>query len=376
MKKRPFTLSLLVLCIIVSCNRDELTPAAIPVNAKEQISRYLSGAIKASTPKTARSIDSLRAHLDLNKIRSGKHLGRTVYFVETLPTAAVKERNKISEVIFYSQHDAVVSGAIVQLGSEATNESALRNKFPDAVAGSSFFSGTVYYHHLSGKPLAVLSYENGKIIREKQVVGKRMGPVANRTAQSGSSGQCTGWFLEEYDPSTGDLVSSELLWIECDNDKDAEGGGGGGASSGDSEAQSILAQLMNSQPVSEALSVSEGYIDPLRKERNPDWRCHKGLTWAIISYEKGIVKYDPADGGWTWESLTHGSMAVVGMTLGGTVTPQVQSATASFVPGTPNVKYAAMSLKYTLSYAVALVGNVFPVTVPYSSNSPFWSAGS
>ena len=128
------------------------------------------------------------------------------------------------------------------------------------------------------------------------------------------------------------------------------------------------------QLMSEYISAEVTQIDTLRKYKKPRWRILKGVGWSLFSTESGIVKH--VNGVWIWESLEHVAIDMTGMVYGGTVSYTQGVGTPSFTPGTPNVRYAGMSLNFSVTYQVLCAcpgaNSLFPPkTKNYTSNAIF-----
>lgn len=208
-------------------------------------------------------------------------------------------------------------------------------------------------------------------------------------SQGSSCGTCTKMFLVGfwYDKQTFEVVDYEILaeWDECvEVDRNPEYGDGVTATNSrdcmDECIKKIESLSGNSSTDNTTTSVTIETISNIRKYKNIKWKIHKGLTWSIYSYEKGIVRLaDPATNKWVWESLDHVKLALEGIVVGGTITPQEGSATPSFIPGTPNILYAGMHLSYSLLYT-PLCGECLgveeiakPYTISYE-NGQVWDA--
>lgn len=138
-------------------------------------------------------------------------------------------------------------------------------------------------------------------------------------------------------------------------------------------------QLISPTVVAGEPNFTISSISPLRKYKNPRWEILRNLTWSLYSQETGIVKLVDANADkWEWESLTHGNIAVSGITIGGTVSPDQGIGSPSFTPGTSNVLYAGMTLDYNVTYTPlcnCVIGKILPSwTTHYTSHSGFWSA--
>ncbi|BAV07017.1 hypothetical protein FLA_3037 [Filimonas lacunae] len=111
------------------------------------------------------------------------------------------------------------------------------------------------------------------------------------------------------------------------------------------------------------------------KPKNPRWTALKNLTWRYESQEEGVVKLiDVSKDIWQWESLKHDKLVFVGTVSGGDVNVSSQTGTASFTPGTPNIQYAGMNLRFEIRYSTVcdcLPGKTNTVTIPYVSNAVF-----
>jgi hypothetical protein len=174
-------------------------------------------------------------------------------------------------------------------------------------------------------------------------------------------------------------------YISCDNDEDDEGGGGGGGGSQDENQCAILcskdfnALVNNTIIASETIDTHISDIDGLTKNKNPEWRILKNLTWALFSHEMGTIEHvsSPEDR-WEWRTLAHHSITFAGAAYGGSVSFSQGVGTPSFTPGTSNVLYAGMSVSYTVTYAPLCncpgVNVILPpTTIPYTSNA-IWNA--
>lgn len=208
-------------------------------------------------------------------------------------------------------------------------------------------------------------------------------------SQGSSCGTCTKMFLVGfwYDKVTFEVVDYEILaeWDECSEEyKEPEYGDGVTQTNNTDCMEECIKNIENlsgsSSTDNSTVSVTFQTISNIRKYKNIKWKIHRGFGWNIYSYEKGVVRLaDPATNKWVWESLEHERIALEGFALGGTVTPQEGSATPSFTPGTPNVLYAGMHLKYSIKFTplcgdcIGIEEIIKPYVISYEAGQ-IWSA--
>ncbi len=123
-------------------------------------------------------------------------------------------------------------------------------------------------------------------------------------------------------------------------------------------------------------------INGFQKRRLLIWTCLRNpFGWRLDTKETGVVELvDPEKNTWVWKSLEHVGIDFIGnQPPGGTVTHSQGIGTASFMPGTPNVLYAGMSVNFTVTFSpicsnCPLLSQVItPKTNSYNS-SAIWSA--
>ncbi len=198
------------------------------------------------------------------------------------------------------------------------------------------------------------------------------------------------WYLVGiyYDVDTGEVISVNVLntYQQCVGDCDTWGTidepGGSGSGVDDCVASTYTNASLLSDGVTEVAELEKDNasdLDPIRKNRELEWKILRGPTWALHSHEHGVVRLeDPRTNTWVWESLTHGSITMSGMLFGGGISFTQGEGTPSFVPGTPNVLYAGMSLRFNVTFSPLNNCPGFnlifpPYTLPYTSNA-IWPA--
>jgi hypothetical protein len=214
----------------------------------------------------------------------------------------------------------------------------------------------------AGNSLGNYAQKNGNLYKLKRSDEASAGKAA-------SSFGCVHihWFLCSVNENgiPYDCVYQFTEAVGCDEGLEPPGDGG------DCE---VLDPETGVQVVSEYMSAEVNQIDTLKKYKRPRWRILKGVGWALFSTESGVVKH--VNGVWVWESLEHVAIDMSGMVYGGSVSYTQGVGTPSFTPGTPNVRYAGMSLNFSVTYQVlnACPGasTLFPPkTKNYTSNAIF-----
>ncbi len=197
-----------------------------------------------------------------------------------------------------------------------------------------------------------------------------------------SSGYYETWYLLGiwYDVDTGEVVSVDVLSTyqqcvgTCDqwSPVDDPGGTGGGSINDclNSTLQNVSALSNGVYVTSEFVSDNVTDAGNLKKYRNPDWIVLKGPGWSLHSHEKGIVSLvDAPTNKWQWESLDHVNITMAGQTYGGSLSPSAGIGTPSFVPGTPNILYAGMSVDFDVTFTPLNVCQAVNALVPAFTNN-------
>ena len=252
---------------------------------------------------------------------------------------------------------------------------------------SKSFAGYVLEEDWTGNSVATYLYKNGKV----SLLKKNPLPLNtnNTRIREGQICYVVDWYECDY-IENGIGYNCQYLYsdyISCVNDEDDEGGGGGGGgggSQGENQCAILCGNdfnaLVNNTIIdSETIDTHVSDIDGLTKNKNPEWRILKNLTWALFSHEIGTIEHvtSPEDR-WEWRTLAHHSITFAGAAYGGSVSFSQGVGTPSFTPGTSNVLYAGMSVSYTVTYAplcncpgVNVI--LSPTTIPYTSNA-IWNA--
>lgn len=199
---------------------------------------------------------------------------------------------------------------------------------------------------------------------------------------------CIDWYLTIYDFETGAILQETYLYTTC-------GEGGGPTPLDDSQTQCLnnateaYTNLVNSAyPTSQDISSSTSYISPLVRSKNQIWKCLQGIGWALYSQEIGTVKLVATSPDlWAWRSISHQSISLSGMPIGGSVESVANAESASFLyPNSTgdtisgnNTLYQQLNLNFKVKYSPAyncpgLNIVLPPYTIPYYSQSQFWNA--
>jgi hypothetical protein len=236
---------------------------------------------------------------------------------------------------------------------------------------------------------------DGRWSKNKFIIQNRNSKANNRIINTVSRiagcGGCQTYYTVGtlYYIDTGEIISQEILGSYQEGDGCDVGGSGdpygSGEGDGSQDQQDCLNQCQsNSDELSSGVSTASettntniSAVNDHTKYKNPKWTCLKGTGWILSSQEIGIIKLvDVQANKWVWNSLTHSTINMTGMPVGGTVTPNTGTGTPSFVAGTPNVLYAGMSLNFDVKYSVVCnCGGFAPsYTLNYISTSTLWNA--
>lgn len=262
------------------------------------------------------------------------------------------------------------------------------------------YNGFILYSTLQHEPLYMIRVKNGKGIKRLTLNDKKKNAQVKveRIQTTGNvevnGMECTEVCFEQWqqmcvtnsEPGPGEseqdcfdpIFLGEICFVTCEYTPDdpppydpcadpanadspwcggsGDGGGGGGTNEDPCATECVNNPQKLSEGVavvSEDVSMNVASIDAITKSKEPEWRILKSLTWALYSYEKGVIKLvDVPTNKWQWESLAHDKIKYIGFSVGGTVTPlEGETATPSFTAGTPNVLYAGMKLRFGVTYA-------------------------
>ena len=274
------------------------------------------------------------------------------------------------------------------------NKAAVRIALPDKVYQNGVvksFEGYVLEEDWFGNSLNKYLYKDGNISTLKDKVP--VSGVNNSANKDIVTCDAIDWYECDYIDQYGVGTNCQYLYTEYVNCEegggDGDGGGGGGSGGGGGgptentcaiQCTAAFNALVNgSTVVSETVNLHVSDISGLTKNKNPEWRILKNLTWALFSHEIGTIEHVtyPYDR-WEWRTLTHQSITLAGMPTGGSISFSQGVGTPSFTPGTPGVLYAGMSLSFTVTYSAACNCpgvNIFlpPTTIPYTATA-IWDA--
>ena len=271
------------------------------------------------------------------------------------------------------------------------NKAEVRIALPDKVYQNGLvksFEGYVLEEDWFGNSLSKYLYKNGNIhILKKNLPVSGVNNSANKNIVVCDA---IDWYECDYIDQYGVGTNCQYLYTEyvnCEGGGDDDGGGGNvGGGGGPSEntcatqcANDFNSLVNSTTTTSETVDIHVSDINGLTKNKNPEWRILKNLTWALFSHEMGTIEHvtSPEDR-WEWRTLAHHSITFAGAAYGGSVSFSQGVGTPSFTPGTSNVLYAGMSVSYTVTYAplcncpgVNVI--LSPTTIPYTSNA-IWNA--
>ena len=301
---------------------------------------------------------------------------KPLYFKTNFGNGSTLSIEKQSELWIYKdnsgKHKAVVRIALPD------------KTYQDDISKS--FAGYLLEEDWTGNSIATYLYDDGKV----SLLKKNPLPLNNNNTANREGDICyvVNWYQCDY-IGNGVGYNCQLLYsdyIPCeggDDENEGGGGGGGGSETGNqcaAQCANDFNALVNGTIIaSETIDIHVSDIDGLTKNKNPEWRILKNLTWALFSHEMGTIEHvtSPEDR-WEWRTLAHHSITFAGQAYGGSVSFSQGVGTPSFTPGTSNVLYAGMSVSYTVTYAPLCncpgVNVILPpTTIPYSSNA-IWNA--
>jgi len=301
---------------------------------------------------------------------------KPLYFKTNFGNGSTLSIEKQSELWIYKDNSGKYK-AVVRI--------ALPDKtYQDDISKS--FAGYLLEEDWTGNSIATYLYDDGKVsLLKKNPLPLNSNNTANR---EGDICYVVNWYQCDYIGNgvgyNCQLLYSDYIPCEGGDDDEEEGGGGGGGSETGNQCAAQCANdfnaLVNGTIIaSETIDIHVSDIDGLTKNKNPEWRILKNLTWALFSHEMGTIEHvtSPEDR-WEWRTLAHHSITFAGQAYGGSVSFSQGVGTPSFTPGTSNVLYAGMSVSYTVTYAPLCncpgVNVILPpTTIPYSSNA-IWNA--
>jgi hypothetical protein len=258
--------------------------------------------------------------------------------------------------------------------------------YQDGVVKS--FEGYIMEEDWFGTSLNNYLYKNGNISIVKKKIP--VSGVNNSTNRDIVECDAIDWYICDYIDQYGVGTNCQYLYTEyvnCEGGGDDGGGDNGGGGGGGETENQCAAQCANdfnalvdgTTTASETIDIHVSDINGLTKNKNPEWRILKNLTWALFSHEMGTIEHvtSPEDR-WEWRTLAHHSITFAGQAYGGSVSFSQGVGTPSFTAGTSNVLYAGMSVSYTVTYAPLCncpgVNVILPpTTIPYTSNA-IWNA--
>lgn len=292
-----------------------------------------------------------------------------------------------------SKQKVALKGSLRDIASEA-----FLNKYLSKETNIENLDANILFYDKNYNPQESFEITHGKWSRNKISLeriksfdkGDALSTISQRVTEGTGGCETIYTILYEYDTYTGKVLRWWIIDVQeyCPNNNPTPpygGGGGGGGGTKPPTTDDCTKQFLSTpkklsegvQVVSELINSNVKDINTFTKEKNPEWRCLKSLTWALFSHEKGIVELvDKATNKWQWKSLSHNTITKTGMPYGGTVSSSNGIGTASFTPGTKNVLYAGMSVKFDVTYAPICdcpgVNAILPpYTISYNANALF-----
>jgi hypothetical protein len=401
MKRKLILPVILLLSVVIytGCKKDDSPKSFIDKEITQKVTAWLNTQKIASQPNKSKNIDLLLNNLDFNKASYEQtNTGDQILIIPVMEDLKVKKeidvKSAVDLVLTFDNQKNIAKGNIViyTLGNGARSNIPA-NTFHSIYSGlSPGCNGLFKFLSVTGRSIYQLEYKDKKL----SSVGIVKPKLKDGTRENGTSGissfQCYDWYLILTFWVDGIAVGQSATYLGttceggggCDNsiyeticpDGGSGGGGGGGDAPANCEIPDMTAGV---ESVSEQISSHVTDINGITKNKNPEWKILKALTWSLVSHEIGTIEHVnyPVDR-WEWRTLTHGSISFTGLSVGGTISYSQGVGTTSFTPGTPNVLYAGMSLSFTVTYSAVCNCpgvNTFlpPITVPYTANQ-LWDA--
>lgn len=319
-------------------------------------------------------------------IQPDKQTGFLLKDYSDKPSSNLKSQTKL---IWFSDGRGTVNAALLMTicSMEGELSSDMHYKKPSAN-----FTGLVIFTDLN------YSFLNGWRYMKGEVIGR----IATQTRENCASGsraplpseECNAYTIDHWEricyshpDAPSEVTCTDWEWVGSTNVVICGGAGGGGGGADyvtiyqDCEdcKEEFKEMVDNSLVISDDINYKVLSIDndPFYKYKHIRWRVLKNITWDVYSSERGKVRLvDPATNKWEWVELTHLSLSFFGSSPGGKVEFSNDIGTPSFVPGTPNVLYAGMSVNFDVTYtpickSCPLSELLPPVTKNYTSNGIF-----
>ncbi|MEO7308767.1 MAG: hypothetical protein ABIX01_00100 [Chitinophagaceae bacterium] len=428
MKKKSWLiygpLLLLILFVVVSCkkqSRSDLQPknsdiedaklwfeANIIKTEKEMLATPFSVLPETSEKRIFARMQKVGKNLQWNEAQV--HSFNEINYVTVPVDEPIKPFSKKSfqaqrSFVFYKNKLGIFQMNVVEIigdrekslncDAEEVTNLAFRNMYWDKAEPLKNFNGSIIFYDAEYKPVSSYRVSNGLWNTAKIDVKNIKSPSnpSQNLANPDDEPGCVTWYTVGfwYDLNTGQIVDWEILDVVTICPTSGGGGYGEGGSSTDPECVSTTVSnaenLSNTTESSETIGFNiydipdNGFYTPkAKKAKNPIWKCITSYGgWSLLSHEDGIIELQQkgataAEDVWYWASLSHNSIEMLGITIGGSVEP-------SNGVGTPHVYtlYAAMELDFSVKYIVnPLSCPYIPVLPPYTrsyhSTSTFWDS--
>jgi hypothetical protein len=205
------------------------------------------------------------------------------------------------------------------------NKAEVRIALPDKIyqnGAVKSFEGYILEEDWFGNSLNKYLYKNGNI----SIVKKKL-PVSgvnNSTHRDIVECDAIDWYMCDYIDQYGVGTNCQYLYTEyvnCEGGGDDGGGDNGGGGGGGEDGNTCATQcaddfnsLVNTTTIaSETIDLHVSDINSFTKNKNPEWRILKNLTWGLFSHEMGTIEHVniPYDR-WEWRTLTHHSITKAG----------------------------------------------------------------
>ncbi|MEJ8817839.1 hypothetical protein [Lacibacter sp. H407] len=216
------------------------------------------------------------------------------------------------------------------------------------------FSGSVFFSSLKNQIICGWEYKNGGTTRQIKPIGKKV-----NSRIDDPNNDCITYIVDTYERTCFDNYCSEWTLVNSQEVNTCPNSGGSGGAFEDVDEIILNNFKENFEMIATAKDIVSTTIsvnDTLRVKRYK-WIAAEAATIVAQSSEIGHHRRSgPNVSNWTWKSLAHERVQVLGIIIGGSV-----SITNDIGYPTIGTYNSAMSLAFTTNYS-CIIPNKSPIS--------------